>query len=553
MASPLLESPSITPTRHQSIPIFTTTTSSFSGSIETTNIGSEHESKRITRGFTMPAPGSPGKRGYQKPSKPREFAKSAKKRQSVLALGSITHLQHFYAKRGIIIKPKKPKKLEEAERLSINTNVTDLLTVSEEPDDFPPTPLPPSPPPLPAFITSKLDVETDPDVLLATCHADIQAMIDAWCMVTGEVKAEANPVPVDILAAIETTTKAIQSVKSYSMFKEELSTESLSRVRAASLEVLEMISNLEESHRDEDDSSSEDGHIYKDSSFQSLDKQRDILRKYLEIVEECLLFDDTDVYPPNTSYLRPSSVSSEEDLKQDLKQDPKLGVATLTPPLSPGYLNNDWVNVDTFDDVMARYHCFLEAHRPSKSKQSPDYTPLPDPLVDRTEFFASLADGKLLCVIYNTIVRRSKRPFGFIDKIHEDTSRTYRATENLKFFAAAAKFRFEVKFDAFNASEIVKLTNNGKAHLERILEVFCEKAMKELISTGSYKQYPASRMTSMYMQDAFSSSQMQLLQQATTKNFDLASAISAKLSISPSNSSTSSVNTSRKNSQDGSS
>ncbi|CAG8585862.1 18699_t:CDS:2 [Rhizophagus irregularis] len=467
MGSPVVDLPKSTPPRHQSIPVLYTT-SPFNGTINT-----EYDPRPVSRGFTMPSPGSPGKRGYKKPAKPREFAKSAKKRQSVLALGSITHLQHFYAKR--------------------------------------------------AYLTSKLDVETDPDVLLATCHADIQAMIDAWCMVTGEVKAEANPVSVDILAAIETTTKAVQSVKNYSMFKEDLSAESLSRIRATTLEVLEMISNLEESHRDEDDSSSEDGHLYKESNFHSLDRQRNILTKYLEVVEECLLFDDTDLYPPNTSYLRPSSVSSEEDLKQ--------GVAAITPPLSPGHPNNDWVNPDVFGDVViTRYHAFLEAHRPSKSKQLPDYTPLPDPSVDKTEFLASLADGKLLCIIYNTIVRRSKRPFGFIDKIHEDTSRTYRATENLKFFAAAAKFRFEIKFDEFNPTEIVKLTNIGRAQLERILEIFCEKAMEELISTGSYKQYPMSRVASMYMQDVFSNSQMQLLQQATRNsangngNLDLAAA-----------------------------
>ncbi|RIA94170.1 hypothetical protein C1645_818454 [Glomus cerebriforme] len=555
MGSPMLDLPQSTPTRHQSIPVVYTT-SPFNGSIDTTISDSEYNSKRVTRGFTMPAPGSPGKRGYKKPSKPREFAKSAKKRQSVLALGSITHLQHFYAKRGIIIKPKKPKHLEEAEKkkmnLSINTNISDLLNVTEEPDeDFPPTPLPPSPPPLPAYITSKLDVELDPEVLLATCHADIQAMIDVWCMVTGEVKAEANPVPVDVLAAIETTTKAVQSVKNYSMFKEDLSTESLSKIRAAALEVLEMISDLEISYRDDDDSSSEDGHIYKESNFHSLDRQRNILRKYLEVVEECLLFDDQDIYPPNTSYLRPSSISSEEELKQ--------GGTIPTPPLSPGHPNSEWINPDAFgDDVIARYHAFLEAHRPSKSKQAPDYTPLPDPLVDKTEFLASLADGKLLCIIYNTIVRRSKRPFGFIDKIHEDTSRTYRATENLKFFAAAAKFRFEIKFDEFNATEIVKLTNTGKAQLERILEVFCEKAMEELISTESYKQYPLSRVTSMYMQDVFSSSQMQLLQQATINsangngNLDLAAAVSAKLSITAPNSNSTSASTSRKNSQDSS-
>lgn len=550
MNSPVMELPEKISPRHQSIPLFTTT--SFVGTLDTEAIDSREFISKPKR-FTMPAPGSPRKRGYQKPTKPREFAKSAKKRQSVLALGSITHLQHFYAKRGIIIKPKKPKHVEEAEKkkmaLSINTNVSDLLKVTEEPEeDLPPTPLPPSPPPLPAYITSKLDVETDPEVLLATCHGDIQAMIDAWCMVTGEVKAEENPVPVDILAAIETTTRAVQSVKNYSLFKEDLSTESMSKIRAAALEVLEMISDLEQSHRDDDDSSSEDGHIYKESNFHCLDRQRDILRRYLMVVEECLLFDDSDMYPPNTSYLKNSSVSSDDESKQ--------GTAPFTPPLSPGHPNNDWVNPDVYGgNVFARYHAFLEAHRPSKSKRYPDYTPLPNPCLDKTEFLASLADGKLLCEIYNTIVKRSKRPFGFIDKIHEDTSRTYRATENLKFFAAAAKFRFELKFDEFNVTEIVKLTNVGKTQLERILEVFCEKAMQELISTGSYKQYPSSRVSSMYMHESLSNSQMQLLQQATTKSAnDLAAAVSAKLSIRPhgyaSSTSTPSPTLSRNNSDE---
>ncbi|CAJ0750030.1 7780_t:CDS:2 [Entrophospora sp. SA101] len=435
------------------------------------------------------------RRAYKKPSKPREFAKSAKKRQSVLALGSITHLQHFYAKRGIIIKPKKPKHIEEAEKkLTINTNTSYLLQVTEEPDDFPPTPLPPSPPPLPTFITSKLDVEMDPDVLLGNCHADIQAMLDAWCMITGEAKSEQDPVPVDILAAVESTTKAVQSIRNYTMVKDDITDESLAKIRSSALEVLEMISDLEKTHRDDDtdDSGSEDGHLYKSSNYTSLDKQRATLQKYIQIVEEFLLFDDKEIYPPNTSYLRTNS--------DDEKKDSHL-LSQLTPPLSPGHPNLDWSNPDHFgSDKLARYHAFLEAHRPSKSKRLPDYTPLPDPKSDKAGFFASLA------------------PFGFIDKIHEDTLRTYRATENLKFFAAAAKFRFDIKFDEFNVAEIVKLTDNGKTQLEKALEIFCEKAMQELISTGLHRQIPLSRASSMYMQDVFSNSQIQLLQRVTTNS-----------------------------------
>ncbi|CAG8486328.1 15091_t:CDS:2 [Acaulospora colombiana] len=429
--------------RHQSIPTIP----------NPTFFVTEPAEKQLNRGFSVPALASP-KRGYKKPSKPREFAKSARKRQSVLAL----------------------------------------------------------------------DIETDSDVLLANCHAEIQKMLEAWCMVTGEVKAEEDQVPVDILAAIESTTKTIQSVKNYSMYKEDLSDDALIKVRAVALEVLEMISELEKEHRDDDtdDSSSEDGHIYKESNYQSLDKQRAVLRKYLQVVGDCLLFEDHESYQ-DVSHL---GISTEED-----KQDKSM--ASITPPLSPGHPNRDWVDPEAFGgNTISRYRAFLEAHRPSKSKQAADYSPLPDPVDNKAEFLAALAYAfSVLNLIFQ--IRRSKRPFGFIDKIHEDTSRTYRATENLKFFAAAVKFRFDIKFDQFNVTEVVKQTDTGKIHLEKALEIFCEKAMRELISTGSYKQVPLSRASSIYLQETLSSSQIRL-QAAVAKlsaSDDLASEVKEKLFI----------------------
>jgi len=68
--------------------------------------------------------------------------------------------------------------------------------------------------------------------------------------------------------------------------------------------------------------------------------------------------------------------------------------------------------------------------------------------------------------------------------------------------------------------------------------------MQELISTGLHRQIPLSRASSMYMQDVYSNSQIQLLQQITTSTdtdkilldpTNLATAISAKLSIQTNN------------------
>ena len=162
-------------------------------------------------------------------------------------------------------------------------------------------------------------------------------MLNAWHIVTGDAQEDENSVLVDILAVMETTTKAIQSVKNYSMHKEDLSPEALSKIRAATLDVLDMLDKIEKTYREEDDSSSEDGHIYKESYYRSLDTERQTLRKYLKMVEEYLLFDREEENP-----------YAEGGLGTEEKRD--SGIATLTPPASPGYQSWDWVNPELFKE-----------------------------------------------------------------------------------------------------------------------------------------------------------------------------------------------------------
>ncbi|CAJ0912645.1 17814_t:CDS:2, partial [Entrophospora sp. SA101] len=335
------------------------------------------------------------RRGYKKPSTPREFAKKAR-------------IKKF--------------------SIDANINMPDLLQVTEEfDDDFPPTPIPPIPQPtLPYFLMNKLDVEVDPDVLLANCHANIQGIVDVWRINKTDDYDKLNE-NIDTSKAIESTSILIKSVKDYSMIKQDISNESLSMLRVATLETT---------------------------------------RNYTKIHS-------------NTSYLKRFSLT-------DTRRD--SGISLSTPPLTPTYrIDDSWLDSENFgDDKLARYHAFLEAFVPSKLKQSPNYKPIPDPRIDKSEFLKSLSDGRLLCNIYNTIVKYSKQPFGFIDKIHEDTSRTYRVIENLNFFATAVKLRFDVKFEEFDVKEIKNLTEIGEIHLEKALELFCEKAMNESISTGSH-------------------------------------------------------------------
>lgn len=66
-----------------------------------------------------------------------------------------------------------------------------------------------------------------------------------------------------------------------------------------------------------------------------------------------------------------------------------------------------------------------------------------------SEFLNEMKTGLRLVKLHNAIVRKSKRPFGAIDKWHTDFGKPYRSADNLRFWVKAAELRWEIvlKFD----------------------------------------------------------------------------------------------------------
>ena len=60
-----------------------------------------------------------------------------------------------------------------------------------------------------------------------------------------------------------------------------------------------------------------------------------------------------------------------------------------------------------------------------------------------TEFLKDLRTGMRLVKLHNAIVKKSKRPFGAIDKWHTDFAKPYRCAENLRYWIKAAELRWE--------------------------------------------------------------------------------------------------------------
>ncbi|EJT98219.1 hypothetical protein DACRYDRAFT_118938 [Dacryopinax primogenitus] len=102
----------------------------------------------------------------------KPFSRSAAKRESVMMLGSIEHLQHYFTKQGIVAKQRPSKVLSrlvpaigpaDGRRMS---NPFDPLTPSSSQSlvDLPPSPV--APPPRPSLVLPALDVRERHDPLL---------------------------------------------------------------------------------------------------------------------------------------------------------------------------------------------------------------------------------------------------------------------------------------------------------------------------------------------------------------------------------------------------
>jgi len=77
----------------------------------------------------------------------------------------------------------------------------------------------------------------------------------------------------------------------------------------------------------------------------------------------------------------------------------------------------------------------------------PDWTPFEENKAEATPttFLESLRNGLTLVNLHNAILRKSKRQFGDIKTFHTDTAKPYRCAENLRYWIKAAELRWEIK------------------------------------------------------------------------------------------------------------
>ena len=88
----------------------------------------------------------------------------------------------------------------------------------------------------------------------------------------------------------------------------------------------------------------------------------------------------------------------------------------------------------------------------------PEWTPVEVSDPTATPFLGSLQSGLTLVHLHNALLKKSKQQFGDIKAFHTDTAKPYRCAENLRYWIKAAEIRWETKLTV-NVSGVV----NGKS------------------------------------------------------------------------------------------
>ncbi|TFY78583.1 hypothetical protein EWM64_g5429, partial [Hericium alpestre] len=165
----------------------------------------------------------PNLNGTNKPQKP--FSRSAAKRESVMALGSIEHLQHYFTKTGIAAKKDAAARRKGLVPAIGGMHAHTKGTPSVASFELPPSPSIPDMP-QPAFPPFVKTYEVDPENLRPGVIEDLTAVEQVWGLrekdekdeqlltADGSTKGKARA-HFDILNALKTTTHAIRSVRNY--------------------------------------------------------------------------------------------------------------------------------------------------------------------------------------------------------------------------------------------------------------------------------------------------------------------------------------------------
>ena len=115
----------------------------------------------------------------------------------------------------------------------------------------------------------------------------------------------------------------------------------------------------------------------------------------------------------------------------------------------------------------------------------PEWTNLEESTKTPTEFLEALRTGLTLVRLHNALLKKSRRQFGDIKSFHTDTAKPYRCSENLRYWIKAAEIRWEIKLK-FNVSGVANAKSEAWTDFDNAVLNWTRTVRQEL--TKEFKE-----------------------------------------------------------------
>ncbi|KAF3045076.1 hypothetical protein E8E12_007796 [Didymella heteroderae] len=391
-------------------------------------------------GSRLSESGIPGKRrGYMRPEG-TQFSDSAKNRESVMNLGTIAHLQYYFARTGLldaatgrVAKSRKsgtrsPSGTEAGGDVTIMSPVSPSLAAydfGESPVQSPvdeagcmdweggePMMLPPT---VSTYKQNPVYVPPPPDMTvlrrelresLDEANKHLQELDKGFTKDDPLASSGSNPRSADAagwheiqgLNLLDVTTLAIRAAKNYYTAHEEpqrlYAIKPERQIRKELYEVLEVLKRL----------------AIRNFANGVQPYEVSQIRQWIDDIGELL---DTE---------------EEKERQEHAERE------------SWAWREGDWSGRERERELL-----FLKSFD-NDAESLPDWTePTENELV--TPFLQSLQNGLRLVYLHNSLVRKSRRHFEEIKQYHTDTAKPYRCADNLRYWVKAAELRWDIKLD----------------------------------------------------------------------------------------------------------
>ncbi|KAL8666832.1 MAG: hypothetical protein Q9202_001072 [Teloschistes flavicans] len=114
-----------------------------------------------------------------------------------------------------------------------------------------------------------------------------------------------------------------------------------------------------------------------------------------------------------------------------------------------------------------------------KEDQLPEWVPQEATTSGPTPFLRALQNGLTLVHLHNAMLKKSKRQFGDVKSFHTDTTKPYRCAENLRFWIKAVEIRWELKLKV-DVTGVVHSKETAWSDFDTAILQWCQTAREGL-------------------------------------------------------------------------